>query len=86
MTPATVLITGAANGMGRALSTALASRGHRLALLDRDDQIADLARTLSARCTLLTSRTARALLGRFKRSRTQLGPSTLPWRERVLAV
>lgn len=44
---ATILITGAAGGLGRALAPALLSRGARLALLDLDaDVVADLAGSL----------------------------------------
>ena len=42
----TVLVTGAANGIGRATAILLASRGHRLGLLDRDPD--RLAATLGA--------------------------------------
>lgn len=43
----TVLITGAAGGIGRAMTRAFAGRGARCVLVDRDaDRLADLARTV----------------------------------------
>lgn len=47
---AAILITGAAHGIGRATATALAARGDRVGLLDRDGQALDrLAAGLNAR-------------------------------------
>ncbi len=43
-----VLITGAASGIGLAIAQAFAARGARLALLDRDPAIGDVARALAA--------------------------------------
>lgn len=43
-----VLITGAASGIGLAIAQAFAARGARLALLDRDPAIGDVARSLAS--------------------------------------
>jgi NAD(P)-dependent dehydrogenase (short-subunit alcohol dehydrogenase family) len=40
-----VLVTGAAAGIGRAISLELADRGAKLALLDRDEQVTTIAQT-----------------------------------------
>jgi 3-hydroxy acid dehydrogenase/malonic semialdehyde reductase len=51
----TALLTGAAGGMGTAIAKALFSAGHRVVLVDRDDQkLAALARDLGPQTTTLT--------------------------------
>jgi NAD(P)-dependent dehydrogenase (short-subunit alcohol dehydrogenase family) len=44
----TVLITGAANGVGLAITSLFAERSARLALLDKTPKVADVAKTLGA--------------------------------------
>jgi short-subunit dehydrogenase len=48
ITPPVVVLTGAANGIGRATALALAARGFRLGLIDRDEAaLGDVARTIA---------------------------------------
>lgn len=44
----TVLITGAAGGIGRVIAATFAGRGARIAALDKSDEVADLVKTLVA--------------------------------------
>lgn len=44
----TVLVTGAANGIGRAIAALFAERGARLALIDKSPAITEVARSLAA--------------------------------------
>jgi NAD(P)-dependent dehydrogenase (short-subunit alcohol dehydrogenase family) len=46
LTGTTAVVTGAARGIGRAIATAFAEEGAAVALLDRDDVVADVARQL----------------------------------------
>ena len=76
----TILLTGAARGIGRASALALANSGHRLALIDRDESgLASLAESLKSRGLTAESEPAdvtdrdglRAAVARFEDS---LGP------------
>lgn len=52
----TALLTGAAGGMGTAIAKALVQTGHRVVLLDRDEQkVSALAQTLGAGALALTA-------------------------------
>ena len=45
MSPATVILTGGAHGIGRATAAALVARGHRVGMIDRDAEgLADIGR------------------------------------------
>lgn len=59
MTTSTILMTGAANGIGRATAVQLGALGHRLALVDWDgERLRDLARTLRESGVAVATRTA----------------------------
>src|ERR1700733_4514952 len=74
-TPHTALVTGGARGIGRAIATALADEGHRVAVADIDDaQANDTAKAINGLAVHLDVTDAASVAEATTQAERELGP------------